>query len=380
MEMRVYVMLQFDEYKVKLNNLRPELEDLDQALGLEAAQREAEMLESESASDGFWDNLEKAQKVQQRVKQLRNKIEGQQKRKTQWDDLMTLCELGNEAEDESLVPEVEEGFAALVAAVEDAKLSTLLTGEYDNSNAILTFHAGAGGTEAQDWAQMLYRMYTRWAERHGYNYQVIDYLDGDEAGIKSATILIEGENAYGHLKSEHGVHRLVRVFPFDANARRQTSFAALEVMPEIPDDVEVDIRPEDIEMQVFRSSGAGGQHINKTSSAVRLIHKPTGIVVSSQQERSQFQNRDTCMKMLRSKLVELQMQAHAEKISDLKGVQMKIEWGSQIRSYVFMPYQLVKDTRTGYETSNVGGVMDGDLDGFINAYLKAEATGNWLEK
>ena len=380
MEMRVYVMLQFDEYKVKLNNLRPELEDLDQALGLEAAQREAEMLESESASDGFWDNLEKAQKVQQRVKQLRNKIEGQQKRKTQWDDLMTLCELGNEAEDESLVPEVEEGFAALVAAVEDAKLSTLLTGEYDNSNAILTFHAGAGGTEAQDWAQMLYRMYTRWAERHGYNYQVIDYLDGDEAGIKSATILIEGENAYGHLKSQHGVHRLVRVSPFDANARRQTSFAALEVMPEIPDDVEVDIRPEDIEMQVFRSSGAGGQHINKTSSAVRLIHKPTGIVVSSQQERSQFQNRDTCMKMLRSKLVELQMQAHAEKISDLKGVQMKIEWGSQIRSYVFMPYQLVKDTRTGYETSNVGGVMDGDLDGFINAYLKAEATGNWLEK
>ena len=380
MEMRVYVMLQFDEYKVKLNNLRPELEDLDQALGLEAAQREAEMLESESASDGFWDNLEKAQKVQQRVKQLRNKIEGQQKRKTQWDDLMTLCELGNEAEDESLVPEVEEGFAALVAAVEDAKLSTLLTGEYDNSNAILTFHAGAGGTEAQDWAQMLYRMYTRWAERHGYNYQVIDYLDGDEAGIKSATILIEGENAYGHLKSEHGVHRLVRVSPFDANARRQTSFAALEVMPEIPDDVEVDIRPEDIEMQVFRSSGAGGQHINKTSSAVRLIHKPTGIVVSSQQERSQFQNRDTCMKMLRSKLVELQMQAHAEKISDLKGVQMKIEWGSQIRSYVFMPYQLVKETRTGYETSNVGGVMDGDLDGFINAYLKAEATGNWLEK
>ena len=380
MEMRVYVMLQFDEYKVKLNNLRPELEDLDQALGLEAAQREAEMLESESASDGFWDNLEKAQKVQQRVKQLRNKIEGQQKRKTQWDDLMTLCELGNEAEDESLVPEVEEGFAALVAAVEDAKLSTLLTGEYDNSNAILTFHAGAGGTEAQDWAQMLYRMYTRWAERHGYNYQVIDYLDGDEAGIKSATILIEGENAYGHLKSEHGVHRLVRVSPFDANARRQTSFASVEVMPDLPEDVEVEIRPEDIEMQVYRASGAGGQHINKTSSAVRLIHKPTGIVVSSQQERSQFQNRDTCMKMLRSKLVELQMQAHAEKISDLKGVQMKIEWGSQIRSYVFMPYQLVKDTRTGYETSNVGGVMDGDLDGFINAYLKAEATGNWLEK
>ena len=374
------IMLQFDEYKVKLNNLKPELDELEQALGLEAAQREAEMLESESASDGFWDNLEKAQKVQQRVKHLRDKLEGQQKRRTQWDDLMTLCELGNEAEDESLVPEVEEGFAKLEAEIEEAKLSTLLTGEYDASNAILTFHAGAGGTEAQDWAQMLYRMYTRWAERHGYTYKVLDYLDGDEAGIKSATIMVEGENAYGHLKGEHGVHRLVRVSPFDANARRQTSFAALEVMPEIPDDVEVDIRPEDIEMQVFRSSGAGGQHINKTSSAVRLIHKPTGIVVSCQTERSQFQNRDTCMKMLRSRLVELKMQQHAEKISDLKGVQLKIEWGSQIRSYVFMPYQLVKDNRTGYETSNINAVMDGDLDGFINAYLKAEATGNWAEK
>ena len=351
-------MLQFDEYKVKLNNLRPELDELDQALGLETAIREVEMLESESASDGFWDNLEKAQKVQQRVKQLRDKIEGQQKRKTQLDDLMTLCELGNEAEDETLVPEVEEGFAKLEAEIEEAKLSTLLTGEYDGSNAILTFHAGAGGTEAQDWAQMLFRMYTRWAERHGYVCKTLDYLDGDEAGLKSATISIEGENAYGHLKSEHGVHRLVRVSPFDANARRQTSFAALEVMPEIPDDVEVDIRPEDVEMQVFRSSGAGGQHINK----------------------SQFQNRDTCMRMLRSKLVELQMQAHAEKISDIKGVQLKIEWGSQIRSYVFMPYQLVKDNRTGYETSNINAVMDGELDGFINAYLKAEATGNWAEK
>ena len=368
-------MLQFDEYKVKLNNLRPQLDELEQALGLEAAAREADMLESESASDGFWDNLEKAQKVQQRISVLRGKLDGQAKRRSQWNDLMALCEMGNEFEDESLVPELEEGFAKLEEEMSEAKLATLLTGEYDNSNAILTFHAGAGGTEAQDWAQMLYRMYTRWAERHGFTYQIIDYLDGDEAGIKSATIMIEGENAYGFLKSEHGVHRLVRVSPFDANARRQTSFAALEVMPEIPDDVEVDIRPEDIEMQVFRSSGAGGQHINKTSSAVRLIHKPTGIVVSSQQERSQFQNKDTCMRMLRSKLVELQMQAHAEKISDLKGVQMKIEWGSQIRSYVFMPYQLVKDTRTSYETSNINAVMDGDLDGFINAYLTAEATG-----
>ena len=368
-------MLQFDEYKVKLNNMKPALDELSQALDLPAAERELDMLNSESAAPGFWDDLEKSQKVTRRMRQLENKLEAQRKRESQWDDLMTLCEMGNEEEDESLVPELEEGYAKLEEEIGEAKLATLLTGEYDNANAILTFHAGAGGTEAQDWAQMLYRMYTRWAERHGFTYQIIDYLDGDEAGIKSATIMIEGENAYGFLKSEHGVHRLVRVSPFDANARRQTSFAALEVMPEIPDDVEVDIRPEDIEMQVFRSSGAGGQHINKTSSAVRLIHKPTGIVVSSQQERSQFQNKDTCMRMLRSKLVELQMQAHAEKISDLKGVQMKIEWGSQIRSYVFMPYQLVKDNRTAYETSNINAVMDGDLDGFINAYLTAEATG-----
>ena len=254
-------------------------------------------------------------------------------------------------------------------------MTTLLSGEYDNSNAILQFHAGAGGTEAQDWAQMLYRMYTRWAERHGFVYKILDYEDGDEAGIKSAAISIEGENAYGLLKSENGVHRLVRVSPFDANARRQTSFAAVEVMPELENDDSVEIREEDIEMQVYRASGAGGQHVNKTSSAVRLIHKPTGIVVASQQERSQFQNKDNCMKMLRAKLLELKAQQHAEKISDIKGVQMKIEWGSQIRSYVFMPYQMVKDTRTSYETSNIDAVMDGDLDGFLNAYLTQLATG-----
>ncbi len=373
-------MLEFDEYKIKLNNLRPDLKALGEALDLESAENELDMLQAQSAADGFWDNLEKAQKVQQRIKNLQDKVDGQKKREGQLSDMLTLCEMGNEEEDLSLLPELEEGYDALLREMEEARLATLLRGEYDASNAILTFHAGAGGTEAQDWCQMLYRMYTRWAERHGFSYQVLDYLDGDEAGIKSATILISGENAYGYLKSENGVHRLVRVSPFDANARRQTSFAALEVMPEIPDDVEVDIRQEDIEMQVYRSSGAGGQHINKTSSAVRLIHKPTGVVVACQTERSQFQNRDTAMRMLRSKLVELQMQAHAEKISDIKGVQLKIEWGSQIRSYVFMPYQLVKDNRTAFETSNVSGVMDGDLDGFINAYLTAEATGNWATK
>ena len=368
-------MLQFDEYKVKLNNLAPTLEKLGQALDLESAERELDMLQAESAADGFWNNLEKAQKVQQRIKTLQTKVDKHHKRKQHWDDLMALCEMGNEFEDESLIPELEEGFAQLETEMEEARLQTLLTGEYDSSNVILTIHPGAGGTEAQDWAQMLYRMYTRWAERHGFVYKILDYEDGDEAGIKSAAISIEGENAYGLLKSENGVHRLVRVSPFDANARRQTSFAAVEVMPELEDDNTIEIRDEDIEMQVYRASGAGGQHVNKTSSAVRLIHKPTGIVVASQQERSQFQNKDNCMKMLRAKLLELKAQQHAEKISDIKGVQMKIEWGSQIRSYVFMPYQMVKDTRTGYETGNIDNVMDGDLDGFLNAYLTQLATG-----
>jgi len=365
-------MLQFDEYKVKLNNLRPELDELDQALGLETAIREVEMLESESASDGFWDNLEKAQKVQQRVKQLRDKIEGQQKRKTQWDDLMTLCELGNEAEDETLVPEVEEGFAKLEAEIEEAKLSTLLTGEYDGSNAILTFHAGAGGTEAQDWAQMLFRMYTRWAERHGYVCKTLDYLDGDEAGLKSATISIEGENAYGHLKSEHGVHRLVRVSPFDANARRHTSFSSLDVSPILEDDQDFEINMEDVRIDTYRAGGAGGQHVNRTDSAVRMTHIPTGIVAQCQNERSQVQNREVCLRILKSRLLELREREKEEQMADIKGEMKKIEWGSQIRSYVFQPYTMVKDHRTGYESGNVDDVMDGNLDGFITAYLKMQ--------
>ena len=368
-------LIEYDEYKQKLRDLGPELDKLSAALDIESARQEAARLEEETAQDGFWNDLERSQKVQMRLKQLQNKVARQEKLIGEWEDLTALCEMGQEAEDEELLAELKEGFAALEEKVEETRMTTLLSGEYDNSNAILQFHAGAGGTEAQDWAQMLYRMYTRWAERHGFVYKILDYEDGDEAGIKSAAISIEGENAYGLLKSENGVHRLVRVSPFDANARRQTSFAAIEVMPEMEDDDSVEIREEDIEMQVYRASGAGGQHVNKTSSAVRLIHKPTGIVVASQQERSQFQNKDNCMKMLRAKLLELKAQQHAEKISDIKGVQMKIEWGSQIRSYVFMPYQLVKDTRTGYETSNIDGVMDGDLDGFLNAYLTQLATG-----
>ena len=366
-------MLEFEEYKTKLNALRPALDDLGEALQLQEAEREIAELETESAQDGFWNNVQHSQQVQQRIKQLKNKVERYNKLRSRWDDAYTMCEMALEEQDESLLPEVEAEYGVLNEDLESMRLSTLLTGEYDANNAILTFHAGAGGTEAQDWAQMLYRMYTMWTERHGYKYTLLDWQDGDQAGIKSATIKIEGDNVYGYLKSEHGVHRLVRISPFDANARRQTSFAALEVMPEIGDAGEIELRDEDIKMDVFRSSGAGGQKVNKTSSAVRLTHIPTGIVVSSQVERSHFQNLENCKEMLRAKLAEIKEREHLEKIEDIKGVQMKIEWGSQIRSYVFMPYTLAKDTRTGYENSNINAVMDGDIDGFINAYLAMKA-------
>jgi len=370
-------IIEYDTYKQKLGAMAPQLTKLAAALDLEGARREVEELEEKTGDPDFWNDVAASQKVLQRTKQLKNKLEHHARLTSQWEDLTTLVEMAMEEDDASLLPEVEEGFAKLESALEEANLTTLLTGEYDANNAILTLHAGAGGTEAQDWCQMLFRMYTRWAERHDFTVKTLDYEDGDEAGIKSAALSIEGENAYGFLRSENGVHRLVRISPFDANARRQTSFAAVEVMPEIEDDNSVEIRQEDIEMQVYRASGAGGQHVNKTSSAVRLIHRPTGVVVSSQQERSQVQNRENCMKMLRAKLMEMKAQQHAEKISDIKGVQMKIEWGSQIRSYVFMPYTLAKDTRTGYENGNINAVMDGDLDGFINAYLTASATGEW---
>lgn len=373
-------LIEFEEYKQKLNNLEPDIDELERAYDLEHAAEEVEELENRASEPGFWDDMEKSQKILQRTKALKDKIEGFHNLKTQWEDLLTLCDLAIEAEDESMLEELESGFAELTDDLDRRKLATLLLGDYDSNNAILSFHAGAGGTEAQDWCEMLYRMYTRWAERHGFTYQILDYLEGDDAGLKSASILIEGENAYGFLKSESGVHRLVRISPFDSSGRRHTSFSAVEVMPEIDDDTEVDIRPEDIDMQVYRSSGAGGQHINKTSSAVRLTHKPTGIVVSCQTERSQFQNRDNCMKMLRAKLVEIKEREHLDKISDIKGDQKKIEWGSQIRSYVFMPYTLAKDTRTAYENSNIDAVMDGDIDGFINAYLTAQATGELAAK
>ncbi len=370
----------FDSYKQKLNEIQPALTGLADSLNIEGLKNELERLHAMQEAPGFWDNPEKSQQIVMKAKSCENKLEKYKQMTASWEDLMTICEMAEELDDDSMLPELKEGFQKLAEDMESCRLQTLLTGNYDRNNALVSFQAGAGGTEAQDWCQMLYRMYTRWAERHGFTYQIMDYQEGEEAGLKSADILISGENAYGFLKGENGVHRLVRVSPFDANARRQTSFAAIEVIPEIEDDSEdFEIKPEDYEMQVFRSSGAGGQHINKTSSAVRLIHK-SGIVVSCQTERSQFQNKGACLRMLRSKLVEIREREHLEKISDIKGVQKKIEWGSQIRNYVFMPYTLVKDTRTGCETSNVNGVMDGALDPFINAYLNCLATGNWVTK
>ena len=366
-------MIEFEEYKVKLNSLKPTLDSLRDALHLEAAEKEIEELEGQSARDGLWNDVENSQRVQKRLKQLKGKTENYQKLCSQWDDLMTLCEMAIEENDDSMLPELQSDFAAFEKKLEETRLGTLLTGEYDANNAILTFHAGAGGTVAQDWTQMLYRMYNMWAERHGYTVKLMDYLDGDEAGIKSATIMIEGENAYGFLKSENGIHRLVRISPFDSSGRRHTSFAAIEVMPELSDASETELRDEDIKMDVYRSSGAGGQKVNKTSSAVRLTHIPTGIVVASQVERSHFQNLENCKNMLRARLAEIKEREHLEKLSDIKGVQQKIEWGSQIRSYVFMPYTRAKDHRTGYENGNIQNVMDGDIDGFINAFLAMKA-------
>lgn len=366
-------MIQLEELKLKLSENGPLIEDLKEAIGVPRLEEEIKELEKVSSVPDFWDDIENSQRILQKISFLKSRIRNYKKLKNLYEDTETLIDLAIEEKDLSLLDEARKNVELVQKELESQRLEILLNGEFDSKNAILTLHAGAGGTEAQDWVDMLYRMYCRWGERHNYKVKTLDYLDGDGAGLKSVVFSIEGINAYGYLKGEAGVHRLVRVSPFDSSGRRHTSFASLEVMPEIDDDVQVDISPEDVKMDVYRASGAGGQHINKTSSAVRLTHIPTGIVVACQNERSQHQNREVAMKMLKSKLMEIKEREHLEKIEDIKGVQKEIGWGSQIRSYVFMPYTMVKDHRTGFEMGNVNAVMDGDLDGFINAYLKSQS-------
>ena len=372
-------MITIDELKAKLGGMKTAVDDLRDALSIEASEKRLAELEHQMTMPGFYDDQARSQKVISEMGEVKNKLERFGKLSTQYEEAETLLLMIEEENDPSLAAEGEEAVNGVEKSIDELQLMTMLNGEYDHNNAILTFHAGTGGTEAQDWAEMLYRMYNKWAQAHGMTVEVLDYQDGDEAGMKSASMMVKGPNAYGMLKSEHGVHRLVRISPFDANARRQTSFSSLEVMPELDNNINIEINPADIEMQVYRSSGAGGQHINKTSSAVRLIHKPTGIVTSCQTQRSQLQNREYAMEMMKAKLYQIALQQHKDKIDDIKGVQNEIAWGHQIRSYVFMPYTLVKDNRTGYESSNVQAVMDGDLDGFIFAYLKAASRGELKE-
>ncbi len=369
------MIIALEEAKRKLTDMRADLVELGSALRIDTLKEKAAELEAASLEPDFWNDAQRSTRVMQEIKQMKDTVEEYETLCTRLEDAVVLAEMAIEENDESSLNEVEAELDFVVREEERMRIEVLLSGPYDKNNAIVSFHPGAGGTEAQDWASMLYRMYNRWADSHGFRVKLLDWLDGDEAGLKSATLMIEGTNAYGYLKSENGVHRLVRVSPFDASGRRQTSFASVEVMPEF-DDVDeksIEIRPEDIEVTAHRSSGAGGQHINKTDSAIRIVHLPTGIVVGCQTERSQLQNKETAMKMLRSKLLAIKQQEKLDRVEDIQGVKTNIEWGAQIRSYVFMPYTLVKDTRTGHENGNVDAVMDGELDGFINAYLKMNA-------
>ena len=368
-------MLQFEEQRQMLLEKEQALAEVKAALGIDGLKAELKELDEKAADPNFWGDMAAGQTALQRTKQVKDKIESYESLQSLYDDTLTLIEIAVETGDESVLDEVAENVSRVKTEVESLKLATLLTGEYDGKNAIISFHSGAGGTEAQDWVQMLYRMYTRWAERRRFKYKVLDYLAGEEAGIKSASIVVEGTNAYGYLRSEAGVHRLVRVSPFDSSGRRHTSFASLEVMPEIDEDVNIVIKDEDLRIDTYRSGGAGGQHVNKTDSAVRITHLPTGIVTACQNERSQHQNKEVALKMLKSKLAEIKQREHLEKIEDIKGEQKEIGWGSQIRSYVFMPYTMVKDHRTNYESGNIGAVMDGEIDGFINAYLTDSSLG-----
>ena len=323
----------------------------------------------------FWDNPEQSTNLVKEAKSLKDTVEAYRHLESEYEDIGTLIEMGYEENDESLIPEIEQMLNEFVDGVEQMKVQTLLSGPYDRNNAILKLGAGAGGTESCDWCEMLYRMYTRWAQNKGYSLEVLDYLDGDEAGIKSITMKVEGENAYGYLRSEHGVHRLVRISPFNTAGKRQTSFVSCDIMPEMDEDLEVEINPEDLRVDTYRSSGAGGQHINKTSSAVRITHIPTGVVVQCQSQRSQFQNKEVAMQMLKAKLFMLKQQAHVDKLSDIRGDVKDVAWGSQIRSYILQPYTMVKDHRTGCESGNAQAVLDGDIDKFIIAYLTWDSLG-----
>ncbi len=368
-------MVELDAMKQEILGYRDSLQEVGESLALEDKKQKIEELERRMQEPNFWDDPDKANAQMKQLGSLKNATEGFAKLQTAFDDILTLIEMGQEENDPEMVPEVRSEIDAFVEKFENLRLSTLLSGEYDNCNAILELNAGAGGTESCDWCSMLYRMYTRWAERHGFSIQLLDMLEGEEAGIKSAAFQINGENAYGYLKSEKGVHRLVRMSPFNAQGKRQTSFVSLDVMPELKNDNEIDIDEKDLKIDTYRSSGAGGQHINKTSSAIRITHIPTGVVVTCQNERSQFQNKDKAMEMLRAKLLILKEEAHAEKLSDIRGEVREIAWGSQIRSYVLQPYTMVKDRRTGVQTSDAGGVLDGKLDEFITGYLKWKSTG-----
>ncbi len=367
------MIIALEDAKYKLIGMRESIADLGSALRIDELRTLAEQLDAQTLDPDFWSNQENSSKVLQKVKQTKDTIESYESLVNRLEDAITLAEMAIEENEEGYVEEIQGELAEISKAAENKRIEILLSGEYDKNNAIVSFHPGAGGTEAQDWAQMLYRMITRWAERHNYKYKLVDWLDGDAAGIKSATIMVEGLNAYGYLKAENGVHRLVRVSPFDAAGRRQTSFASIEVMPEFDNIDKIEVRDEDIEPTAHRSSGAGGQHINKTDSAIRILHKPTGIVVGCQTERSQLQNKETAMKMLKAKLMEIKLRERLDTIEDIQGNKTNIEWGSQICSYVFMPYTLAKDTRTGHEDGNISAVMDGEIDEFINEYLKMNA-------
>lgn len=370
------MIIEFEEDKEKIREGREKLAELRQALHMEKTELRMEELEHRSAEPEFWNDLEEAKKVQKELTHLKNKRDNFFRLSMLLDDAEVLIELGEEEDDQQVADEVRKKLKVFANEAEALSMETYFTGELDANNAILTLHAGAGGTEACDWTGMLFRMYSRWAEDHDFKLSVLDSVDGEEAGIKSISFKIEGENAYGLLSSEMGVHRLVRISPFDSSGRRHTSFASVEVLPELDDSINIEVRPEDLRVDTYRSSGKGGQHVNKTSSAVRLTHLPTGVVVACQNERSQIQNREVAMQMLKAKLYTMARQAQLDRVEDLKGEQMDIGWGSQIRSYVFCPYTLVKDNRTGVENSDVGAVMDGELDPFIRAWLAQRVSSN----